>query len=331
MPQKKVRIGVLGCSSIAERQVVPAILQTDRFELRYVASRTNQKGKLFSEKFKCDFCGYEALISSDQIDAVYLSLPVGLHYQWGKKVVEKGKHLLMEKTFTDSLQKAKEIILLSRNKKLVAMEALAYVYHPLYKKVLSLIKGGEIGQVKHIEAHFGFPLPGENDFRIKPDLGGGAILDALIYPLSFALNVSNETLGKVSHCLRFNNKYRIDEQGSLLIDLGTIFASINYGFGLMYRNQYCIWGSDGYLMADRVFTRPVDFINEIVLVTPNESKKIPVVADNQFVNMLNAFADKIFLKSSDSLNEGENITARMKIISELYKYTMEHSKKQNEK
>lgn len=317
MSVKKIKIAVLGCSSIAERQVIPAIIQCERFELGYVASRNIEKGEQFAKKFGCKHCSYDQLIENSEIDAVYLSLPVGLHYEYGKKIIASGKHLLMEKTFTDSLKKTKEIINAAEKNNLVAMEVLVYVYHPLYKKVTALLNDNAIGEIKHIDAYFGFPLPPAKDIRRNSEIGGGAILDSLIYPLSFCLNITELKPQELNFISVFNKSENIDERGSLQIKFGNITAHIVFGFGMMYRNNYCIWGSTGYLMADRVFSRPADLKGEIIIVKQNERQNIPVEDANQFVNMLNSFADKIQKKTNDTLNEGENILNRMAIISRL--------------
>ena len=113
-----VKIGVLGCSSIAGRSVIPAIVDCNNCILSGVASRDNVKAKLYAEKFNTKEYSYEELLNSD-IDAIYVSLPVGLHYEWGKKILESGKHLLMEKTFTETYQQAKELFDIAEQNNLV--------------------------------------------------------------------------------------------------------------------------------------------------------------------------------------------------------------------
>ena len=111
-----LKIGVLGNSSIARRSVIPAIKECKDFVLAGVGSREGQS--------------YESILDSD-VDAVYVSLPVGLHYEWGKKVLKSGKHLLMEKTFTESYGQAKELFDIASVLNLSCMEALMYEFHPL--------------------------------------------------------------------------------------------------------------------------------------------------------------------------------------------------------
>ncbi len=319
MNNNKIKIGVLGCSSIADRLVLPAICNSKKLELACVASRSPEKALEFSRKYSCKPGTYENLLDDPEVTAVYVSLPAALHYEWGLKVLNAGKHLLMEKPFTHSLKTTQHLIDLAAAKKLVAMEALVYIYHPLYKKVHSLVNSNEIGNLRHIDAYFGFPYPPAEDIRNKPELGGGAILDNLIYPLSFCMNITGSTPSGIFPAIQYNSRMGIDERGAIQLVLGDITAHIVYGFGLMYRNSYCLWGSSGYLSAERVFSRPPQEQGDIVVIKQNERKLIPIEAANQFELMLDDFALKVNQPGqAGKINQGEEIINRMKIISGLY-------------
>lgn len=319
---EKIKIGVLGCSSIAERSVIPAILESEFFELYLVASRSPEKGKKFADQFGCDFCTYDELLSSDRVDAVYVSVPTGMHYEWGVKVLKSNKHLLMEKTFVDSYSKAMEIIELARSRNLVAMEALMYLYHPLCERIISIVNAGTIGAVRHIEASFGFPERLEGDIRYDKKLGGGAILDTLVYPLSFCLNFKNTPPESFTYNVIPHEKYDVDARGFLKLDWSDISASINFGFGFVYRNTCTIWGDKGYLTAERVFTRPSDMVGEVRVTKEGKIENIKVQAENHFILMLNDFHWKISGNKATDLNENGDILKRMKIISEMHEHAL---------
>lgn len=315
---EKIRIGVLGCSAIAERSILPTLSLAPEYKLAAVASRSEIKGKLIGEKYRCRYHDYEGIIGASDIDAIYVSLPVSLHYAWGRKVLESGKHLLLEKTFTDNILKAEELTTMARKARLVAMEALVYVYHPLYQNVVELINGGEIGEIRHIEAFFGFPFLPEDNIRNSRDLGGGALLDALVYPLSFTLNVSGEPHLRYSSNVLFDKKDQIDSRGFLQIDWKEYSAHIAYGFGFMYRNVYSVWGDKGYLSVDRAFSRPPDLKGIITIHKESGFNEIEVPPADHFSRMLSAFAAKIYGEDESGLNESENILCRMRLISDLY-------------
>ncbi len=320
MPSK-IKIGILGCSSIADRSVIPAIQASDLFELTAIGSRSKEKGEAFSQKFQCGSCSYDSLLENNDIDAVYVSLPTGLHHEWGMKTIQSGKHLLMEKTFTDTYMNAREIISLAGSKNLVAMEALMYVYHPMYQTVISLINDGSIGILRHLEASFGFPyLPADN-IRHDRNLGGGAILDTLVYPLSFCMNTCGEDYNSLSYNTVFHDAHEIDARGFVKIDWNDYSAFINYGFGFAYRNICSAWGDQGHLSAEQIFTKQADYEGKILIKRQDKTEEVAVSAANHFELMIDDFYQKIVNQSPSLLNEKDNILGRMKIISEIYKKT----------
>lgn len=315
---EKIRIGVLGCSSIAERSVIPAIIRNDRFELVAVGSRSKDKAESFGRRFGCQGKGYHELLADNLIDAIYVSLPVGMHFQWAELVLKAGKHLLLEKTFTTDLNEAKQLVDLAHEKKIIAMEALAYVYHPLFVRVSTLINDGVIGTLRHLEAQFGFPHRSDNDIRYQRALGGGAILDALVYPLSLSLRLGGKDIERYEHHVVYDKQRNVDVRGFVQIVWPDYSAQIAYGFGFMYRNTCTIWGETGYLTVSRIFTRPDNMVGEIQISDQDHSYTVQVEAANHFILMLNAFAEKIWRVDTSGMNEGHDILSRMEIISNLH-------------
>ena len=313
----KIRIGVLGCSAIASRSVLPAIWDNPRLLLVAVGSRSEEKGLRFAEQFGCKAGSYEDILSDRDIEAVYVSLPVGLHHEWGERVIRAGKHLLMEKTFTHSFFSAEQLINLAVQKGCVAMEALSYIYHPLFQGVKEAVTTGALGALRHVEAFFGFPYLPDGDIRYVSKLGGGATLDALIYPLSFCLHIGGIDYLSYSHRVIYDDNRDVDVRGFLQMNWAQHSAHMGYGFGFTYRNTYTVWGEMGYLTADRVFSRPRDFVDEMRIVRQGRTETIPIPAADHFNLMLDAFATKIAGNDRSGLNEGQDILTRMKIISHL--------------
>ena len=99
-----LKFGIIGCSRIAKRSVIPAILKSKFAELEMIGSRTQEKSKEFANEFNCKKYGtYDDVISDDSIDAVYISTPIGTHAKWSNKAASAGKHVYCEKSSTDSL------------------------------------------------------------------------------------------------------------------------------------------------------------------------------------------------------------------------------------
>ncbi len=298
-------------------------MESKFFKLVSVGSRSREKAERFAQKFNCQATSYDGVIGDDSVDAVYVSLPSGLHYEWGLKVVNSGSHLLLEKPFADTFERASEIVDTARKKNVVAMESLTYVYHPLFAEVSRLLRDGEIGAIRHVEASFGFPFMPSSDIRNNRSLGGGAILDNLVYPLSFCLNLlEHECYSRSFHIIHDKSR-NIDSRGFLRIDWEDVSANITYGFGFSYRNSFTIWGDKGTLHVDRAFTRPKEMPGEIIIQKEGgEKKTIAIDPANQFGLLLKAFYQKIIGADKSGINEGENILRRMKIISEMYKASL---------
>jgi len=315
---KKINIAVLGCSSIANKTVIPVIKSNEHFNLVKVGSRFEEKGKSFAEKFGCEFGSYENVLADPLIDAVYVSVPSGLHYEWGKKVIEARKHLLLEKPFTATYENAKEIIDLAEKNGVIAMEGLAYVFHPYFAKLKEIIDAGTIGKVRLVESAFGFPDLPSTDVRYKADIGGGAILDNLIYPLSVSLDLLGEDVEKMSYNIAFDTELQVDKRGFVRLDYKNAAANIAYGFGFYYKNTIDIWGSDGMISVDRAFTKPFDAVSDIIIKKNYQTEVISVPPANQFSLMLDEFYMKLTGNGNVQKNEKHNILKRMQIISEIY-------------
>jgi len=283
-----IKIGVLGYSSIARKSIIPAIEKSNDFVLNGIGSRNEVTGK-----------SYDDILKSD-VDAIYVSLPVGLHFEWGKKVLESGKHLLLEKTFTENFEQAKQLFNLASTKNLTCMEALMYEFHPLQQQINLLLP--DIGDIMSVEAHFGFPhFEDKSNIRYKKELGGGAILDCLIYPLSFVFKILGDNFLDYDSTIFYDKKNKIDERGYIKLKYDKSIANISYGFGHAYRNEIIIWGSESILKVKRIFSRPKNCDDHIEVWTNGKCKTYEVEMKNHFFEMLNSFSNLI--NSKDSLSK----------------------------
>ncbi len=144
-----------------------------------VASRTKEKAAHFAQKFSCEAIkGYSNLINIDDIDAVYIPLPTGLHEEWIINALNKGKHVIAEKSLATDYTSARRIINEAKNRQLLVMEDFMFTYHHQHAFVKKLIREGEIGDIHFFKSSFGFPPRSEGDIRYNKKLGGGALLDA---------------------------------------------------------------------------------------------------------------------------------------------------------
>jgi len=180
-----VRIGILGAAAIAPTALVRPATRVPEVTVAAVAARDRGRAEAFARKHGIPrvYDSYADLIAADDLDAVYIPLPNGLHGAWTLRAVAAGKHVLCEKPFTANADEARVVAGAVAASDRVVMEAFHYRYHPLTARIRQLVDEGTIGTVRHVEAHLCFPLPRFSDIRYNLDLAGGATMDAGCYVL----------------------------------------------------------------------------------------------------------------------------------------------------
>ena len=186
-----IRWGILGTGKIA-RAFATALQDVSDAVLAGVASRSLDKAVAFGAEFHAGapYGSYEELVASGDIDLVYVATPHPQHAANALLALGAGKGVLCEKPFTMNLVEAEQVINLARSKNLFLMEAMWTRFMPALGEVKRLIALGEIGSVHQVVADFGFAATFGPEHRVfNPALGGGALLDLGIYPLSIAASL----------------------------------------------------------------------------------------------------------------------------------------------
>jgi predicted dehydrogenase len=184
----KVRWGIIGTGKIA-RAFAAALRDTPDAQLVAVGSRSAASAQVFANEFDVPqaCASYESLVACSDVDLVYIATPHPMHAQNALMALEAGKGVLCEKPFTMNRREAEEVIALARSKNLFVMEAMWTRFLPAFAEVKRIIASGQLGDVRHVHADFGFTSTfGPEHRAFNPALGGGALLDLGIYPLSIA-------------------------------------------------------------------------------------------------------------------------------------------------
>lgn len=316
MTDRQVSIGVLGCSNIAHRSVLPAIVASPDLRLSAIASRDRERAQAFTNRFGGRPCTYDELVAMD-LDAVYVPLPVGLHHPWTRRLLEAGKHVIVEKTFTARHAEAVDLVELAAAQKLVVMEALMYRFHPLHAELRALVAGGAVGAVRHVDAYFGIPPMPAGDIRYERALGGGLSLDNLVYPLSLCQELLGGVPASCDVAMTFDPGSGIDLRGVAQARWSDATAHLAWGVGYFYRNTVTVWGDAGMISLDRAFTRPPDLAGELVLRTASGSRTVTVAGADHFAAMLAHFVARVRGQADASPAEGEALLARMGAIERI--------------
>jgi dTDP-3,4-didehydro-2,6-dideoxy-alpha-D-glucose 3-reductase len=296
MDEKRIRVGVMGAAKIARRSVVPALLQVpDHFALVAVASRDEAKATQFAEEFDCQpLTGYAALLARDDIDAIYMPLPTGLHAEWVARAIAAGKHVYVEKSFAATSSDCEALIASARASGVAVMEGYMFLYHRQQAVVADWLHQGMIGDLRHFHGAFGFPPLSADDFRYDEAVGGGVLMDAAGYPLRAALHLLGEPLAVQGACVRRCPQRGTSLWGSaFLARADGVGASIAFGFDNHYQCRYELWGSKGKLSAERAYTPGPMLAPRLVLETADGRREVAVDPDNHFVGAWRAFAHAI--------------------------------------
>jgi len=278
-----VQIGILGCSDIAGRKFIPALANCSSATLHSVASRDCKNAAHFPPEYR--IISYEELLSSPQVELIYLSLPNHLHEEWSIKTLEAGKHLICEKPLATSLPSAERILdCAGRNSRLI-YENQMFLFHPQQTAVKAMIETGQIGKIRELRSFFGFPYPQKDNFRLDPLQGGGAFHDLARYPLgiaSYLLSSKPEDFrGHSTWCDKLNTAVT----GTATTAHNEVFA-FSIRFGQQYEASYEVIGESGKIRVDRAYTTPADYDNRIVIATGDGEKEIVVPAADHFQLML---------------------------------------------
>ena len=181
------RWGILGTGWIARAQTADLLI--DGRTVSAVGSRTASAAREFADEFDIPAAhgSYEELVADPTVDAVYVATPHPFHAENARMALEAGKHVLVEKPFTISAVEAQAIVDLAADRGLVVLEAMWTRYLPHMVRIRELIAEGAIGALIALLADHDQLAPSDPAHRIQdPALGGGALLDLGIYPVSFA-------------------------------------------------------------------------------------------------------------------------------------------------
>ena len=181
-----LRMGILGCANIA-KQFARDVADSPLVSIQAVSSRDFSKAQHFAQSFGVAraYGSYEALLADTSLDAIYIPLPNSLHAEWAIRAMQAGKHVLCEKPLALNLAEVTRMFEVARQHGVMLLESYPYWFQPQTRDLLACLSHEKIGTVRSMQASFGFTVGNvDTNIRMKPDLGGGALLDAGSYPLS---------------------------------------------------------------------------------------------------------------------------------------------------
>lgn len=248
-----LRLGILGCANIA-RQFARDVAPSRLVRIDAVASRDAGKAAAFAAEFGIvrTHGSYEALLADDALDAVYIPLPNSLHSEWAVRAAERGRHVLCEKPLAMNLGEARAMFDAARQHGVMLLEAYPWWFQPQTAALLDLLDSGAIGAPRLVQSTFGFSLrdPAGTNIRSMPALGGGALLDAGSYCLSFIRLVMGRAPQRVQATARLGaTGVDIATTATLHFSDGAV-AQLSCAMDMALHRNATIVGSDGVITTE---------------------------------------------------------------------------------
>jgi xylose dehydrogenase (NAD/NADP) len=186
MPASRLRWGLLSTARINKALFIP-LRTSKRNQLLAVASRSQDKADEYARKnkIKRSYGSYEDLLADPDVDVIYNPLPNNLHAVWTIKAVQAGKHVLCEKPLALRLTEVDEMSAAAEKFGKVIAEAFMYRSHPQTLKAREIVTSGKLGKIKLVRGSYTYPGTDPDNYRWKPEMGGGGLWDVGCYPLSY--------------------------------------------------------------------------------------------------------------------------------------------------
>lgn len=228
----RIRWGILGTGSIAHKFATGLAVLPDA-ELVAVGSRTQASADAFADPFNVPHrhASYDALAADPDVEVVYVATPHPLHHPNTVLCLKAGKAVLCEKPFAINAREAEDMVRVARERRLFLMEAMWTRYLPIVVKVREWLAEGRIGRPRMMTGDFGFRAGFNEESRLfDRTMGGGALLDVGIYPISFASMVFGRQPSRIAGFADLG-KSGVDEQAAIVFsydqgELATLYTAI---------------------------------------------------------------------------------------------------------
>jgi len=314
---KKVKFGIIGCSSFSKKTTIPSMLKSKYLKLEIIGSRSKKKAKRFAIEFSCKKYGdYDEVLENPNVDAVYISLPTSLQEEWVIKSAKAQKHVICEKSATISYHSAKKMVKDCKKNNVRLMEGFSFRFHPQHNKVLNIIKQNKIGKPLCFFGRYGFTLPySSHNFRFNKKLGGGSLNDVGCYLICASRMIFNEEPVSVGCKLCYNKHSEGDVNGIILLNYShnkTAFGL--FGHDLFFQSIYTVLGKKGNISLKRAFNITKDMCAHIILNSEDIEKKIRLVPSNQSLLMIDSFCNGLAYPNSTPFNFENDLLVQAKVM-----------------
>jgi predicted dehydrogenase len=193
------------------------------------------------------------VVNDPDIDVVYIATPNDLHAENVRACIEAGKAVLCEKPFTLNAPQARPLIELARRKRVFLMEAMWSRFIPTHRKLHDMVRTGALGEIRMLQADFGFKAEYDPENRLfNPARGGGALLDLGVYLIALTVRLMGEPETITSHVTMAASG--VDEQSAVVFGYASgAFAVLTSSAGVQTFNEARIIGTKGRARLEEPF------------------------------------------------------------------------------
>lgn len=248
---KQVRFGIIGCGIIAER-FAKALKRSPAAQLYACAAREHERADAFAKKHgaKKAYGHYQAILEDKDVDAIYIATVHTTHARIARESILAGKPVLCEKPFFTNEKEGEEIISLAREKQILTMEGFWTRTLPAYHKAKDWIKNGKIGEIRLIRTAFCFPFPytqqTKNHRLWNPKVGGGALLDAGVYPYQYVTGIMDAPPEEVNAAIQYAPS-GVDATVSMILKYPSAMADCLTSINGYMDTTAILSGTQGYI------------------------------------------------------------------------------------
>ena len=309
-----MRLGLLSTANI-NRAILDGAAGTDRVEVVAIASRDATRAEAYAAQHGIPTAhgSYEAMLADPGVDAVYVSLPNGMHHAWSMRALAAGKHVLCEKPYTRHPGEAEEAFDAADAAGLVLMEAFMYRHHPQTATIARLVREGAVGEILTVKAVFSFALRDLTNVRAIPELDGGALMDVGCYCVSGSRLVAGEPESVLAEQVVGETGIDMALYGTLRYP-GDIVAQIEASFLAPARQALAVVGEAGMLRAHAPWR--VDWGGDLVLERGGKKEVVAVEAADSYTRQLENLADAIEGRAPALLGRADAV-AQARVIDAL--------------
>jgi predicted dehydrogenase len=257
---KKVKWGILSTASIAQRRVLPAMLNCEHAEVSAIASRSLEKATVVATQFSIPkvYGSYEELFQDPEIEAIYNPLPNHLHVEWSIRAASYGKHVLVEKPVSRTVAEARRLLEAQNEYGVKIGEAFMVRTHPQWLRTAELVQSGRIGKLRSVLGCFSyFNIDPENTRNIA-DYGGGALMDIGCYPVKTSRFVLGEQPVRVIASIERDPNFKTDRLTSAMLEFPSGQSVFTVSTQMVYYQKMQFFGSAGRIDIEIPFNAPTD-------------------------------------------------------------------------